>query len=116
MADRAAEAVAVGGSHPSETGMGATGAAPDGGGKAVPDDAFLMGGNGTLGDTGSLDDGAGNSGDSLEEEARAVAAPQAFPSGSRDAQGGDAPAGGLSGARTLGQTGTIGGAPTGTTP
>ena len=104
----------MGGSRPSETGMGATGGVPNGGGKAVPDDAFLMGGNRTLGDTGSLDDSAGNSGGSLEEEVGAVAAPQAAPSGQSDAQGGDAPTGGLSGAGTLGQTGTVVGSPTGT--
>ena len=50
MASIAGESAAIGGSHPSESGMGAEGSSAAGGGKAVPDDGVLIGGTGTRGD------------------------------------------------------------------
>ena len=80
----------------------------------MPDDEILMRGSGTLGDTASLDDGGLNSGDSLEEEAGATAAPQASGLNTENANTtGDAPTGGLAGT-PVPSSGTIGGSPTGT--
>ncbi len=123
MDEQETKALSAGGTVPGEAGAGSTGAAPSGGGMAVPPDSALTGG-GALGDTGSLDDagapgsqGALNSGTSLEEDAPAPGHtltggfdvhPQASGDGEGD-QGGDAPTGGLS------SGGTIGGAPTGST-
>lgn len=93
---------ATGGSHPAETGASAVGGSATGGGKAVPDNEVLMGGDSAVGDTGSLDDGALgsglNSGDSLTDESKATATPKMSPEdGGKSTQDGDAPTGGLGG-------------------
>lgn len=87
---------ATGGSRPSETGPGATGGTATGGGQAVPSAEVLMGGS-ALGDTGSLDDTAGNSGDTVADEAKASATPKMSPSGPDTQKDADAPSGGLGG-------------------
>ena len=99
--------IASSGSRPSETGAGAAGVSPTGGGKAVPDNGALMGGDSALGDTSSLDDGGLggglNSGDSVQEESGAAAAPKMSPDdASQDKTGGDAPTGGLGGVSSVG--------------
>lgn len=121
MTDKASEVAAIGGSRPAATGPGATGGGPTSGGSAVPDAEVLMGGSGSLGDTGSLDDGGLNSGDSLKESAGATSGPQSALPNTENAAGtashsesGDAPTGGLSGT-PVPSSGTVGGSPTGTT-
>ena len=87
---------AAGGSRPSETGPGAAGGSAMGGGQAVPDNETLMGS--VTGDSGSLDDGPSNSGDSLKEESKATATPQMSPDDAdKSPQDADAPTGGLGG-------------------
>jgi len=120
MTDKAADVAATGGSRPAATGPGATGGGPTSGGVAVPPDEVLMGGSGSLGDTGSLDDAGLNSGDSLEESAGATGGPQSAMPNTENAAGtvpasetGDAPIGGLSGT-PVPSSGTVGGSPTGT--
>ena len=103
MPDKSGEIAAVGGSRPTETGPGAAGAGPTGGGKAVPDDGVLMGGSGALGDTSSMDDDDLNSGDSLAEESQATGGPQMSPdSPEKSPQNADAPTGGLGGTSSVG--------------
>lgn len=120
MSDNAADVAATGGSRPAATGPGATGGGPTNGGSAVPPDEVLMGGSGSLGDTGSMDDAGLNSGDSLEEAAGATGGPQSAMPNTENAAGtanatetGDAPTGGLSGT-PVPSSGTIGGSPAGT--
>ena len=119
MADKAAEVAATGGSRPAATGPGVTGGGPTSGGAAVPSAEVLMGGSGSLGDTGSMDDAGLNSGDSLEESAGATGGPQSAMPNTENATGtadtpesGDAPTGGLSGTPAP-SSGTVGGSPTG---
>lgn len=121
MDEREVGALSAGGIVPGAS--GASGAGPSGGGMAVPPDGALMGSN-ALGDTGSLDDagapgsaGAPSDGTSLEEDAPApghtlTGGANAHPQASGDGKGdkeGEMPTGGLSG------SGTVGGAPTGST-
>ncbi len=103
MPDKAEDVAAAGGSRPSETGPGATGGSPMGGGQAVPDTETLMGGDSALGDSNSMDDSALNSGDSVKEEGKAMATPKMSPEGSgKSPQDADAPTGGLGGDSSVG--------------
>ncbi len=96
------EVAATGGSRPAEIGSGMTGGAATGGGVAVPSAETLMGGDSALGDTGSLDDAAGNSGDTVADEAKASATPKMSPSGPETQKDADAPTGGLGGVSSVG--------------
>lgn len=104
MPDKIGDVAATGGSRPSETGPSAIGGAATGGGLAVPDAETLMGKGSALGDTGSLDDTAGNSGDSIADEAKASAAPRMSPSGPDTQKDADAPSGGLGGVSSVGRS------------
>ena len=97
------DVAAAGGSRPSETGPGATGGSPMSGGQAVPDAETLMGGDSARGDSGSLDDGPLNSGDSIKDEGKAVPTPKMSPDdANKSPQNADAPTGGLGGVSSVG--------------
>ena len=98
------DVAATGGSRPAETGPGATGGTATGGGQAVPSAETLMGGDNALGDAGSLDDTAGNSGDTVAGEAKASATPKMSPSGPDTQKDADAPSGGLGGVSSVGRS------------
>lgn len=100
--DKTSEVAATGGSRPSETEPGATGGMATGGGQAVPSAENLMGGDGAAGSADSMDDTAGNSGDTVAEEAKASATPKMSPSGPDTPKDGDAPTGGLGGVSSVG--------------
>ena len=102
--DKVGDVAAIGGSRPSETGPGAAGGSATGGGQAVPSAETLMGAGSALGDSGSLDDTAGNSGDTVADEAKASATPKMSPSGPDTQQDGDAPSGGLGGVSSVGRS------------
>ncbi len=102
MPDKTDDMAAAGGSRPSETGPGATGGAETGGGQAVPSAETLMGGSAADGDADSMDDTAGNSGDTVAEEAKASATPKMSPSGPDTPKDADAPSGGLGGTSSVG--------------
>ncbi len=102
-ASKIGDMAAAGGSRPSETGPGATGGSPMSGGQAVPSTETLMGGDSALGDTGSLDDGALNSGDSVKDESKAVPTPKMSPNDTdKSPENADAPTGGLGGVSSVG--------------
>ena len=104
MPDKAGEVAAIGGSSPAETGLSATGGTPTGGGQAVPSAETLMGGDSALGDAGSLDDTAGNSGDTVADEAKTSATPKMAPSGPDTQKDADAPTGGLGSVSSVGRS------------
>ncbi len=107
MADTTDSILATTGTRPAETGPGANGGTPTGGGVAVPTDQTLMGAGGSeIGDTAGI---GGPSDASIAEEDGGGATPTAPPVGGDDEPESDAPTGGLS------STGTIGGVPTGAT-
>ncbi|MGI4787661.1 MAG: hypothetical protein ACRYFS_02295 [Janthinobacterium lividum] len=102
--DKIGDVAALSGSQPSETGPGSTGGTAMGGGKAVPDNDVLMGGDSALDDSGSMDDGIFNNGDSLAEEGKATATPQMSPDGpDKSPKNADAPTGGLGGTSSVGR-------------
>lgn len=106
MADTTDSILAATGTRPAETGPGASGGTPTGGGVAVPTDQTLMGAGGSeIGDTAGI---GGPSDPSIAEEDGGGADPMASPGGGDEPES-DAPTGGLS------STGTIGGIPTGAT-
>lgn len=105
MADTTDSILATAGTRPAETGPGANGGTPTGGGVAVPTDQTLMGAGGSeIGDTAGI---GGPSDTSIAEEDGGGADPIASPAGGEPES--DAPTGDLS------STGTIGGVPTGAT-
>ena len=105
MADTTDGILATTGTRPAETGPGATGGAPTGGGVAVPTDQTLMGAESSeIGDTAGI---GGPSAPSIAEEDGDGANPMASATGSDAEPESDAPTGGLS------KTGTVGGVPTG---
>lgn len=105
MADTTDGILATTGTRPAETGPGANGGTPTGGGVAVPTDETLMGaGHTEIGDTAGI---GGPSDPSIAEEDGDGADPVASATGSDAESDADAPTGGLS------KTGTVGGVPTG---
>ena len=107
MAETTDGILATTGTRPAETGPGANGGTPTGGGVAVPTDETLMGtGHSEIGDTAGI---GGPSDPSIAEDNGGGADPTATATGSEAQPDADAPTGGLS------KTGTVGGVPTGST-
>ncbi len=105
MADTTDGILATAGTRPAETGPGATGGTPTGGGVAVPTDQTLIGMESSeIGDTSGI---GGPSNPSIAEEDGDGANPMASATGGDDEPDANAPTGGLS------KTGTVGGVPTG---